>query len=69
MCVCAGTGRCGVYRKPYQGEVVKFAEAAQIPSERVVETRDLSVAHGLAGPRNLMNISSRRTQECTPRGQ
>ena len=54
--------------KPYQGEVMKFAEAAlfrvvegrEMESERVEQTRDLSVAYGLARPRNSMNISSRR---------
>ena len=30
------------------------------------QTRDLSVEYGLAAPRNPMNISLRRTQECTP---
>ena len=69
-----------VLGKPNQGEVMKFAEAALFrvtvsPGGRIRDgirqgrADARFVRGGSARPRTPMNLSSRRTQECTPRGQ
>ena len=69
------------FGQPPQGEVMKFAEVALFrvavsPSGKIrdgvrqgsAEARFVR-GNSLERPRNQMNISSRQTLECTPRGQ